>query len=632
MRTILKEMNIFGMVLLYNVNMKKIIFLLIVFLVSTFSVSAQQKKYITYKVKEGESVRNIAKDFDVKSKEILRLNPGLRKRPATNTVILIPNVNYDPNTIVAISKENHIVHPKETLYGISKLYNVSIESLYATNPALALDGLKIGMVLEIPSEKLLSKEELLQQEIDSWAEHFVLHTVVKDDTYYSLTRFYNVSEESLKTMNPKLSEGLQLGMVIKIKEKVDPIVLDSIASIAFKDSIVWNKPLNIAMVLPFKFTKNDTLTKELLFSTKNNLVNIITDFYLGAEIAIDSLKKQGIPINVSVYDSENNKDTIQQLVTSKAFETTDVVFGPVFSKHVDMLASQLDSIPVIYPFYSSKQKDFKSENIVQTATGRRILKRTVLDYFNDIYTNEHVVIVSDEKIESKKEMIEISEFLKENDSIDKVHYLQPENGYISNERFVAAVDTLGVNWVLLTTNNKVVTADVINNLKALPNNPEVRLFAFEKANNFDKVSNNQLAKMRFVYASSGVLHDSLQPVSDFYEKYQRKNNAFPSTHALRGFDVVYDVLMRMASDESLSLQTTFEKGASKRLRSTFDYNFKMYGSPVYNEAVYLRAYKDDLTIEVIEHEKIEEIKTSEPLIDSENVEDINTIQVKDSLP
>lgn len=618
--------------------MKKVKLLLALFFMTLLSVAAQQKKYLTYKVKEGESVRKIAKEFDVKSKDILKLNPGLRKRPAANTVILIPNVAYDPNSIIETGIENHIVHPKETLYGISKLYNVSIESLYATNPALALDGLKIGMVLEIPSEKLLSKEELLQKQMDSLAVHYVLHTVVKDDTYYSLTRFYNVSEEKLKALNPILSEGLKLGMVLKIKERAAmDVVMDSIQTpIVFVDSIVRTEPIDVAMLLPFKFTKNDTLTKEQLFSTKNNLVNIITDFYLGAEMAIDSLNNQGITVNLSVYDSENNRDTIQNLIEQKAFEHTDVVFGPVFSKHVDAFAGQLDSIPVIYPFYSSKQKDFKQDNIVQTATGRRFLKKKVLDYFNTIYTNEHVVVVGSEKIDSKKEMIEIADFLKENDSIDKVQFLQPENGYISNERFVAAVDTLGVNWVLLTTNNKVVTADVVNNLKALPNNPEVRLFAFEKATNFDKVSNNQLANMRFVYASSGVKLDSLQSVSNFYEAYFERNNAFPSSAALRGFDVVYDALMRIASQEDATMETVFKTGVSKRLRSTFDYSQNSEGGSIYNEAVYLRGYNEDLTIEVIEYEPKPEKEEGEDIVpipeQARDTLQAPIVNPKDSLP
>ncbi|MDG2281152.1 MAG: LysM peptidoglycan-binding domain-containing protein [Flavicella sp.] len=603
--------------------MRKLVLLLSLSLFTFLAACGQQKKYISYKVQKGESVKEIAKKHDVKAKHIMRLNPGLKKKPTADTVILIPNVNYNEEEEKArvaaevAASQNHIAQSKETLYGISKQYNVSIESLKELNPDLLIDGLKIGMVLEIPKEKMLTPEELRQNELDHWAEHYVLHTVIKDDTLYSLTRFYNVSEEELLELNPLLSEGLKLGSILKIKEKISEERLKELDALVFKDSVATQDTINVAMLLPFKFTKNDTLSKEQLFTTRNNLVSIITDFYLGADIAIDSIKKQGVHVDLKVYDSENNRDTIKGFIKSDKFKNTDVLFGPVFNHQVNYVAAELKDIPVVFPFYSSKQKTFVKDNIVKTVTSRDVLKDKVLSYFTEIYTNEKILVVGDEKLASRKEFKEIQKFLKENhDSVKEVNFLQPENGYISKERFVEKVDTLGVNWVILTTNNKVVTADVINNLKSIPNDAEVRLFAFEKAGNFDKVDNNMLAALDFVYASSGVLVDSLPGVSDFYAQYLRKNKGYPSEYASKGFDVVYDVLMRMASNDSLSLRTSFEKGASKRVRSTFDYHQKAYGEPAYNTAVYLRKYKKDLSIELLYLKpKTEEI----PMEDQENI-------------
>ena len=603
--------------------MRKIVLLVCLSIFTFLTACAQQKRYIKYTVKEGESVRELAKRYDVKTKEILRLNPGLKKKPDANTTILIPNVNYVKGVEEkSDASQNHIVHPKETLYGISKEYNVSLEALRSLNPEVSLDSLKIGMVLQIPTEKMLTPEEIKQNELDFWAESYELHTVVKDDTLYSLTRFYNVSNESLLELNPALSEGLKLGMVLKIKEKISEEKLEALSNLMFKDSLVYKDTINVTMLLPFKFSKNDTLTKEQLFTTKNNLVSIITDFYLGAEIAVDSLKQQGLLLEVEVYDSENNKDTISSLVKQDVFKNTDVVFGPVFNKHVDKLAAELKDIPVVFPFYSGNQKNFKQTNVVKTATGRSILKEKVLAYFNEIYTSEHVLIVGDEKASSRMEFLEIKNVLKNNnDSIKEIQFLQPENGYISNERFVQSVDTLGVNWVILTTNNKVVTADVMNNLKSIPNDAEVRLFAFEKASNFDKVENNLLADMDFVYASSGVLVDSVAEISNFYAQYLRKNKSYPSEFSLRGFDIVYDVLSRMASNDSLLIEDTFNKGTSKRVRSTFDYEQKLFGGPINNTAVYLRKYEKDLTITVLELKKEEEVQL--PLEDDSEINNLD---------
>jgi len=575
------------------------------------SVLGQQKKYITYTVKKGESIRKIAKRYHVKSKDISRLNPDVRRRPKANTVILIPNVNYKEGKVFITPSQSHIAQPKETLFGIAKLYNVSMDALKGANPALRIDGLKVGMVLEIPNNKLISKEELLQKELKIWSQKYVLHTVVKDDTMYKLLRSYQVSKEQLKQLNPQVSEGLKLGMVLKIKEKIKKEIVeveefvkdtiiekDSTGVEMFVDNLIYGKTLNVALLMPFKFAKNDTLSKEKLFDDKGNLANIITDFYLGADIAIDSLRNQGVAIHVDVFDSEKSRDSIQALFDLKVFEDKDVVFGPIYSQFANMVASELKNIPVVYPFYSSKQKIFYRGNLVKTAVDKKYFETLIVDHFKKTHVNEHVLIVGDKKIVSKKKMLAIAANLKENDSINEVSFLQPEDGYIDRERFVAAVDTLGVNWVLLATNDVGVTAEVVNNLKSLPNNPQVKLFAFEKEKNFDDVENNVLARMNFTYAGSDMLNDSIPETSSFYGQYLRKNNTYPSKRATRGFDVVYDILMRMASNEESSLRESYGI-PSKRVNSGFYYDKKLLGGPVFNKAVYLLKYNEDLSIEVI---------------------------------
>ena len=129
-------------------------------------------------------------------------------------------------------------------------------------------------------------------------------------------------------------------------------------------------------------------------------------------------------------------------------------------------------------------RDFLSDNLVKTAVDSRLYEKVIIDHFKATHKGEHVLIVGDEKLNSKLKMLDFAKQIQDNDSLNKIQFLQPENGYIDKERFVAVADTMAVNWVLLTTNSKVVTADVVNNLKALPNNPKVKFFAFEKGHQF----------------------------------------------------------------------------------------------------------------------------------------------------
>ncbi len=588
--------------------MKKIILLLYICVFSFLGACAQQKEYISYTVQEGESLKDIAKKFDVKSKTLSKLNPGISKRPNPNTVLLVPNVNYDENEVVVKASKTYIVQPKETLYGISKKFEVSIDSLKKENPQIDVEGLKIGMVLTIPDEKEVSKEELQQQYLDSITHRYLIHTVVKGDTYYSLTKRYEITKEELNSNNPELSEGLKLGMVLKIREKdlfdinENLFLKDTLSSsIVFRDTIADNKELNVAMLLPFKFSKNDTLSKEQLFSAKNNLINIVSDYYLGAQIAIDSLRTQGLKINVSAYDTENNRDTIQQILKDSSFNNIDVVFGPVYNSHVEYVANQLGDISVVYPFYSSKQGNFISKNIIKTAPSRDLFEEKVLKYIKEKYCFEQIVIVGEEDEASRIKISRIAKELNLLDSLNEVKILQPKNGYIDREKFVSVVDTLNVNWIVMATNSNVVTSDVVNNIKSLSDDvPGVRMFAFEKGKNFSSTANNNLARLNVTYASSGVFNDTLPKVHSFYEKYEKINKTYPTPYAIRGFDITYDILMRMASTEEGVLDSTLNKGISTRIQDS--YNYDQEKGPVFNKSVFLLKYNDDLTLEVLKND------------------------------
>ena len=121
-------------------------FLIVIIFLTTSIIGAQEKKYTSYIVKEGETIRSIAKDFDISTRDLLRLNPDVSRRPDSETVIIVPNRKYGKNMVESnldINGDVNIyeVQPKETIYGISKKFDVSINDLIQANPALE-NGLK----------------------------------------------------------------------------------------------------------------------------------------------------------------------------------------------------------------------------------------------------------------------------------------------------------------------------------------------------------------------------------------------------------------------------------------------------------------------------------------------------------
>ncbi|MFZ3274522.1 MAG: LysM peptidoglycan-binding domain-containing protein, partial [Lutibacter sp.] len=276
--------------------MKRITLLFVfLFLFSVIAI-AQQKKYVSYTVKKGETVKSIAKTYHITSKDLLKLNPDMGKNIKENMVIIVPNLDFGKAEVKVTNgnKKTYFVLPKDTLYGISKMFGITIEQLVAANPHIAA-GLEPGMELVIPGAgaSIIQKNDSVNYEF---------HKVIKDDTMYNLSNRYNVSQSELLRLNPELSGGLKLGMLIKIKpiqkgayEKNGTTEKDVVEVAGhFNEKLDFSKEIDLVILLPYQLSALSDSARIENFGKSNSVLNILTDFHLGASIAIDSLRNRGL--------------------------------------------------------------------------------------------------------------------------------------------------------------------------------------------------------------------------------------------------------------------------------------------------------------------------------------------------
>lgn len=112
----------------------------------------------------------------------------------------------------------HTVKPGETLYAISRAYNVSQKAIAIENPGV-ISGIQIGQALKIPvnAEPL---EEVDTSELIESGEAGKIHTVKPGETLYGIAGLYGLKEEDLRKANLGVSaESLQPGQWIRIPEK-----------------------------------------------------------------------------------------------------------------------------------------------------------------------------------------------------------------------------------------------------------------------------------------------------------------------------------------------------------------------------------------------------------------------------
>ena len=86
------------------------------------------------------------------------------------------------------------------------------------------------------------------------------------------------------------------------------------------------------------------------------------DLYIGMKLALDSLSKLGVNIELTGYDTERNAETVSKIVALDEMKSTDIIFGPLFTDELSEVTefSKANNIPVINPV--SNSSDFIGDN------------------------------------------------------------------------------------------------------------------------------------------------------------------------------------------------------------------------------------------------------------------------------
>jgi LysM repeat protein len=173
------------------------------------------KVYYIHIVKEKETLYGISRAYNVSQKGIAAENPDVFAGLQVGMVLKIPSEPVlDESAETRDTEEyfNHAVQEGETLYFLSKKYGIDVREIERANPGISITELRVGQVLKIPKRKEPSPTQNMFT-----TDSFIYHYVKAGETLYSLSVYYDISIEEIKEINPELRWGeLQYDEYIKI--------------------------------------------------------------------------------------------------------------------------------------------------------------------------------------------------------------------------------------------------------------------------------------------------------------------------------------------------------------------------------------------------------------------------------
>lgn len=186
------------------------------------------------------------------------------------------------------AQKTHTVAPKETPYGISRQYGLSIDELYQLNPSKKESGLKIGDVLTV-SKKGSSTKTVMPTVTPVKATPVTpanvsgktgTITLQPKQTVYGITKQYKISEADLRKLNPELDSHLKIGDKITLPLDNIQKYADSASTSVAQTTTVVEKTPEVKTV-----TKTETVASEpakgmYVVQAKDNYYKISKQFNL----------------------------------------------------------------------------------------------------------------------------------------------------------------------------------------------------------------------------------------------------------------------------------------------------------------------------------------------------------------
>ena len=539
------------------------------------------KKYYVHTVKKGETLYEISKKYKVSLADVLNENPGKEDKIDIGDKIKIPvtnknkpkndevaentnntsntnNTNFTPPVVTTDgNKKFHTVERKETIYGIAKKYGISPERIYELNPE-ARNGITAGQKLLIEVGQTASVGKEIKKVI-------IDHTVQPSETFFSISRKYSISQDSIKLLNNGLNDGLKAGAIIKLAvaesrkdeflkmEQSFPVIVQPVTVEGLKGVFNTGKKqvYEVGLMMPFFLDKNtDEMMKDEKPGVRPHLyepTRQTLDFYHGVLLAIDSLKKAGLSVNLRVYDTYKDSNMVRKHVNKEEFKKLDLIIGP--TEHIEIVAAKAKEyrIPMVVPVPCSNKIILDNPYVFKTITTSSVMADVTSKYIIDKYKDANIMLIdgrgkNDVGIVKAYKKYLNQYYFAATGKRDSIRFL-PMESY--NKGLVEGLlHPTKPNIIIIPSNEFSFVSTALSNLNkylARYNHKtvDVRVFGSDEWLKMDQIDiTHKLRCQVHVPAPANVDFDTLQ-THNLIRSFRNRFHTDPDKYGVMGFDIAY---------------------------------------------------------------------------------------------
>lgn len=379
------------------------------------------KEYYYYVVKAKDTVFSLSRALGVTPDEIAKANPSPNGVLRTGDTLLFP-------VATPLKTVSHRVKKGETLFGISRNYDITPEEIMSYNKSKG-DIIKTGEILIIPLKQGVTPAEgdmivdLLPAEAQEVAvtESKAVPAGKTDDLPEAITPA--ITPDAIPPVKPDMPS------VDIVVETTDTIIGDKVNSGSYK----------IAVMLPFMLEQEGITRQTQLYD----------DFFKGFLIAADTLSHKGETVSVIAYDTRNDLDHVRELMSLPEMSDVSVIIGPEKEDQLTLMAENAPVGAYVINTFNIRSEGYKDmSNMVQINLPASTMFEEACDALVTIFPDHLPVILENTK--GKAEKADFVDYMVSRYEADETSPVRISfEGRLSYDLLKTKIDSIGVDEKLV---------------------------------------------------------------------------------------------------------------------------------------------------------------------------------------
>ncbi|BDX36720.1 peptidase M23 [Tenuifilaceae bacterium CYCD] len=597
---------------------------------SADKVKIDGKTYYIHIVKSGETLYAISNAYDISQSEIATNNPDIYAGIKVGQALKIPKksdeVENDENYFY------HIVKKKETLFGISRQYNVTVDDIIKLNPEVK-DGLQQSQTIRIPKFKIEAHSE--KPAADTLT--FIIHEVQPKEGLFAISRKYGVDAKEIEFYNKELlADGVKLGtsLRIPIKPKIDStgtvvpkevVAFDSekddkAVTPCSTDYIYNGAAFNIALFLPFtqveagdydsniekaveqqidgKPKSKDRSKKDFSQVTQASL-----QFYEGFLLAVDSAKHAGVSINLSTFDTKRKKTEVEGLLRKNLPGKTDLIVGSFLIDDLKPLSDFAveNGINLVSPLYNGATNLPPSDNIIKINQSFKKQLEIFIEDFKFQDTCKYIIVYDKENLYSSS--IKLFDSLlnlkgKDNRKVVKIyHQTAIAKSADVQDSLMKVLDPNKQNVVIIPSEDEPFVSEFLGHLYGVKSFYNLRTTVYGPARwqKMKNIPSDYFYKLNLHVFTPFYIDYRRGEVKNFIADYRELYREEPTEYSYLGYDIGLYFITAL-KNYGVNFNDCLHNHSANLLQSGFLFDGLKQGSPFQNKKQFIVKYTSDYDV------------------------------------